>query len=212
MANQIINAFRTLAGITPAAPGVLQATGGPEGEQFAAEIHGKWYHRAKAGQLFKAATALAGTIIPVNAATLNSTFTLLNPLGSGVNLELARYKLGIAGTTTAVIGHIALAFQASPTAFTSITLGTIQNCLLGSGTAAKSTFYTGATFTGTPTILETLGLSFGTTGAQPGPITAVADIDGDIIVPPNCAITIVGNAAQTQAMAQSLTFAEVPTP
>lgn len=211
MAYNVVNAIRSLAGITPAASTTTQATAGAEGEQLAAEIHGKWYHRARAGQLFIGSTALAGTVVPVNAASLVSTFTLFNPVNSGVNVELARYLVGLAGTTTAVIGNLALAFQFNGTALASLTALTPQAAFIGTGSAAKASLYSAATYTGTPTVLMTLGLSFGTTGAQPGPVTGSVDFDGTIVVPPNCSLTVVGNAAQTQAFTQSLIWAEIPT-
>lgn len=185
---------------------------GDQGEQITSHLHGKWYQQAAKARVFVGSTLIAGTVIPVNANNLVSTFTLYNPVGSGVNVELINYKLGLAGTTTAVIGNVGLAYQnvAATTALATTTAVTPTNALLGAVTAAKALLYSAATFTGTPTFLQTLGLSFGTTGATPGPAVAMADFDGTIVLQPGYAITVIGNAAQTQAMSQALTWAEVP--
>ncbi len=188
----------------------MAQTFGTEGDVSVTARYGRFYRQSKLGRLFMASTAIAGTVIPVNASNLVSTFTLANPLASGVNLSLLRYRLGLAGTTTAVIGNISLAHQTPYTAFTTTTLGGLVNTQLG-GLAPNAICYTAATFTGTPTLIGTLGLSFGTTAAGAGPSNAVCDLDGEITVPPGGAVTIVGNAAQTQPMAQSLLFAEIPT-
>lgn len=216
MAFNVLNLVRSLASVTAQA-GNVTATGGAEGEQLAAEVHGKWYHRAKAGQLFIGSTALAGTTIPVNAANLVSTFTLVNPVGSGVNLELARYKVGVAGTTTAVIGGLALVGQSaySSSVFvtpTSQTVLTPRLALYGSAASgsSKALLLAAGTLTGTPEVVDSLGISFGTTGAQPGPVSNVYDFDGHLVLVPGSLITVVSTAAQTQPMQQSFVWAEVP--
>lgn len=206
------NQGNIFAGALTKLTGLATAVLGDQGEQISTELHGKWYSQAAKGKLFEFSTAIAGTIIPVNASNLVSTFTLVNPASSGVNLELVRYKLGLAGTTTAVIGNISLAYQSPYVALATLSLGGVTNLLIGSGTSTNAQcFPTGGTFTGTPSLLGTLGLSFGTTGASPGPVSAVHDFDGAVILKPGTAVTTVANAAQTQAMAQSLIFAEVPT-
>lgn len=205
----LVNALTALLGGRAAAG--AQVSGGPEAELLISAIHGKYGSRALAGQLFIGATALAGVVIPVNANNLVSTFTLYNPATSGVNCEINKFALGIAGTTTAVIGDLALAWQntAATTALASTTaLANINNAKLG-GASPKALLYSAATYTGTPAVLENLGISFGTTGAAPGPGVVNLDIDGTVIVPPGYSITLVGNAAQTQAMALTIKWTEV---
>lgn len=187
---------------------------GKAGELIAAELHGKWYTNAYRGNVFIGSTALAGTVIPVNASGLVSTFTLWNPLGSGKNLELISYDLGIAGTTTAVIGSVALVGQIGVGAAivipTSQTALTPINALIGAGSAPQAKLLSAGTLTGTPSVFASLGISFGTTGATPGPATAHYEFDGKLIIPPGVLITTVSTAAQTQAMQQQFVWAEVP--
>ena len=211
MAYNVINSIKSLSNAVLSLGNNVQAIGGPEGEQIAAENHGKWYHRARAQQLFVGSTLIAGTTIPVNAASLVSTFTLLNPVGSGVTVELARYMLGLAGTTTAVIGNIGLAYQTNGAALASLTALTPVGMPLNGGIPSRCNLYSAATYTGTPTFLMSMGISFGTTGANPGPSpTNYFDFDGTVVISPGTSLTVVGNVAQTQPMSQAFVWAELP--
>ena len=192
----------------------LKGTGGDFGEQLAAELHGKWYTAARNGRLFIDSLAHAGGVIPVNASGLVSTFSLWNPAGSGVVVELYKYLLGLSGTTTAVIGNIGLVEQlnvgsaiAVPGTLTAVAPAPAMR---GGSAASAVRFYSALTHVGTPSFLMTLGLSFGTTGATPGPAAAVHDFDGSVLLMPGTIISTVSNAAQTQAMAQTLIHAEWP--
>src|SRR5262245_24273140 len=71
---------------------------GAQADLLHSQVHGKWYHAARLGRLFIGSTAAAGTTIPVSSATA-ATFTLYNPAGSGVNVELVRYNCGITNAT-----------------------------------------------------------------------------------------------------------------
>lgn len=183
---------------------------GKRGEQLAADVVGKYANLVESGLVFIGSTLVAGTIVPVNAASLVSTFTLFNPAASNHNLHLISYDVGIDGTTTAVIGGLFLAYQKAGAALATLTEITSTNALIGGGVSSVAHLYSAATYTGTPTILMSLGISFGTTGANPGPIVAHRDFDGTVIIPPGVSVTVVGNAAQTQAMAQTFIWAELP--
>src|SRR5258706_9084851 len=125
------------------------AAAGPAGEALVSEIHGKWYQAAKAGVGFIYSLAHAGGVIPVNSSNLVSTFSIWNPAGSGKNLELFRYILGIAGTTTAVIGNIGLGYQANVGSAIAVpgtlTAVTPTNGLVGGGNAGAMRFYSALT-------------------------------------------------------------------
>lgn len=174
---------------------------------------GKYYQEALAGQLFIGATAVAGTTIPVQATNLVSTFTFWNPAGSGVNMELVRYTLGLT-TATTVVGDISIYAQSqvgsAVTAPGTLTAGTIRPGLLGGSASSQISFYTAAT------LVNTTGTNFFrmVTVAGPGAVTANNvlpinyDFDGSMIVPPGTLITTAGFAAQTAAMDQTLTWIE----
>lgn len=172
-------------------------------------VHSPLYALGVSKRLFLASTSLSGVTIPVNASGVNGVFTLENPAASNVNIELIRLHLALSGTTVAVIGGVALAYQNPLTALATTTLGTITSCQIGSGASSAANFYTAGHFTGTPSVLMHLGISFGTTADGAGPLTAISDLTG-LILPPGAAITVVGNAAQTQPTALSLLFAENP--
>lgn len=188
---------------------------GRSAEQLVAQLHGKYYTAALAGKVFILATATAGTTIPVQATNLASTFTLLNPITSSVNVELIDYTLGTT-TATTVVGDISLYYQSgvgtSNAALTSTTALTIRNALLGGGGSAVSSGYSAATFTSTTgtNLFRCYTLAgFGavtTTNATP----IRTEFDGKIILPPGTAVTVAGFAAQTAAMCQTMTFMEFP--
>lgn len=86
------------------------ARGNKEGGQMFGHIHGKYYEASLRGNIFMAYTVIAGVALPVAAATLNSKFTLHNPAGSGKNMELISFVMGIDSATTVVNG-VGLAIQ-----------------------------------------------------------------------------------------------------
>ena len=75
------------------------------GALVASELRGKYSEQALRGRSFTASTVIAGVVIPVAAATLNSKFTLWNPASSGVVIEPISVGYGIDSATTVVNGH-----------------------------------------------------------------------------------------------------------
>jgi hypothetical protein len=188
---------------------------GRSGEQLSAEVHGIYYTANYGNRVFIAATAAAGTTIPVQASNLVSTFTLLNPLGSNVNLELIDYALGITNATT-VVASIDLYYQSgvgsSSAALTSTTAITIRPAVLGGPGVSQAQAFSAATFTNTvgTNFFRIAGLtSFGAvTTTNAGPI--VRSFNGSIILGPGTAVTVAGTAAQGQPMTQTISWAEWP--
>lgn len=192
---------------------------GKGGESIVADAHGQLYNLAVRGNLFHATTATAGTIVPVMATNLVSTFTLWNPAGSGKNAVL--YKWGMAHTTTVtVVSDVSLYYQVgvggATTAPTSLTALVSKNCLLGAGNPSLVTAYSAATLTGA---LGTSGVgniakgpTLNTFGAvtTTNPLVIEYRFEGGLILPPGTLVTTAGNAAQTAAMNQTYWWAEVP--
>lgn len=187
--------------------------GGKQGEGVFSQLHGRWFNASVRGKLFQGTTALAGTIIPINASNLVSTFAFWNPVNSGVNAELVDLDLGVT-TTVLVVAAIGLVYQASVgsqianpgtlTALTTVTGGVIGAANPGN----KCTLYSALTFVGTPTPLMPLFAVPATTGVNPTPLHY--EFDGKIIVPPGAIVALVSTAAQTAAMQQKLAWAEWP--
>lgn len=186
---------------------------GRSNEQLVAQLHGKYYTTALSAKVFILATAVAGTTIPVQATNLVGTFTLLNPVTSNVNIELIDYSLGVLNATT-VVGDISLYFQASVgnsnAALTSTTALTTRSAFLGSGAASVAQGFSAGTFTNTigTNMFRIYNLnSFGAVTTTNAGIIRT-EFDGKIILAPGAAVTVAASAAQTQAMTQTMTFAE----
>lgn len=185
----------------------------PLGDVMVSELLGKYANLSLLGAVFWGSTLAAGTIIPVNAANLVSTFTLLNPVGSGKNLMLIAYILGLT-TTVAVVSNIDLVYQAgigsSTPLPTSQTALTPTNAIIGGGAQVGAKLLSAGTLTGTPTFLSTLGINLGTTAQGAGPLVAKHEFDGTVIIPEGVLVTPTAFAAQTAAMNQTFIWAELP--
>lgn len=176
---------------------------GRQNDQMVSDVHGKWYTSAYRGRLFEGSTAAAGTTIPVSSATA-ATFTLYNPIGSGVNLELVSYDSSVQNATTVVSSillGIASGLIVAPTAVTALT---VRSGLLGSNAAALGQLYSVATIVATTTFFH-VG-AYGATSGAFGPVHY--DFDGKIILAPGSLVHVCGTAAQTSASAQSISWAE----
>jgi hypothetical protein len=188
--------------------GLLQ---GKQGEVLDAKLHGDFYTLAYRGLSFFGTTATAGTTVPIQASALASTFCLWNPANSNKNVELLYYVLGLLNATT-VVSDISLYFQtgigSSNAALSSLTALVARPTLLGGSAAAQAGIYSAATFTGALNKGPTL-VTFGATSTTvAGPIEVA--LNGRVILPPGCAVSLAGNAAQTQAMQHTFYWAENP--
>lgn len=176
---------------------------GDDGEVLASELHGKWYAAARRGQVFIGATAAAGTTIPVSSATA-ATFTLYNPIGSGVNLELITYRMAIAAATLVVspiLLGIARGLTVGPTGLTALTSGP---ALIGGGGGALGKLYSVATIVATTEFFPMFNVS-----AVAGVLSnCIYQFDGEIMLAPGSLVHVCGTAAQASAAAQGFTWAE----
>lgn len=132
---------------SPSAQAVIAAMG-RQGELMMSQVHGKYYNLAAAGKLFIASTVIAGVALPVAAATLNSKFTLHNPMGSGVNVVPVHFAMGIDSATTVVNG-IGMAIQRNLTTTSGIptTTTSLVSSRLGPTGTASGVVYSQATLT-----------------------------------------------------------------
>jgi hypothetical protein len=152
----------------------------------------------------------AAFTMPVNAASLASLFTIYNPVGSNVNLELIEINAATVTATTVVdaVGvYYSSAAQTAAGTFT--TLGTVQNALLN-GPSGQAQFYSAYTASGTPL----LGRLLGGWGAvtDPGPNTVTKDFWGSLIVPPGTSIHLAMStaAATASGITADALWAEIP--
>ena len=169
---------------------------------------GQYAELCRQGKIYYCSAA--AVTLPVNAASLVSKFTIYNPPGSNVNLELIEINAATVLATTVVDGigvYYSSAAQTAAGTFT--TLGTVSNALLN-GPSGQAQFYSAYTASGTPT----LGRILGGWGAvtDPGPNTVTKDFLGSLTVSPGTAIHVAMTTAASTASGITLdaVWAEVP--
>lgn len=199
---------------------VIKSRATKDGAQVVQEMHGKYYEATLRGRVFTASSVIAGLVVPVAAATLNSKFTLWNPAGSGVNVELISFTTGLDTATQVVNGH-GLMIQRNLTGTSGIPTSTtaLVALPLGPTGTAKANAYSQATLTNVaipgvtastavPIPIYPMFSSGATTAA--GIYDATHYFDGRLILGPDslvAAITTVAAAAQNFL---SITWAEYP--
>lgn len=184
---------------------------GKQAELLDAKLHGDWYTQSYRGNLFWGATAAAGTTIPIQASSLAGTFVLYNPANSGKNLELVEYSAAFEAATT-VVSDVSLYYQLNigsvTAALATLTSLTPHPGNLGGSTAPQALLYSAATFAGALIRGPILFGPAAVTANNPLPIVKM--FNGMIIVPPGCAVTTAGTAAQTSAASQHIIWVENP--
>ena len=199
---------------------ITKARGGKEGHAVVGEIHGKYYEATLRGNVFTASTVIAGVVIPVAAATLNSKFTIWNPAGSGVNVEIISFTTGL-DTATQVVNGWGMAVQRGLSSGAGIptSVTTTTALRLGPTGASKVTVATQATLTNVaipgvtaatavPIALYPMFSSGATTAA--GVYECTHNFDGRLILGPDdlgAVCTTVAAAAQNFC---SIIWAEWP--
>jgi hypothetical protein len=187
---------------------------GRHGDLLVSETHGKYANAAMRGNVFYMSHVIAGTILPVNAASLVSKFTLWNPAGSGKIVELIEFTMGLDSATEVVNGY-ALAWQASvttsggaPGTLTALVNGPTSTCIGGPALASVCTAYSAATLTNAAVLpVYPLGLNEDATAVgRSGNFSY--NFDGKWIFYPNTIITFVTTVASSTAAPCGLTWAE----
>lgn len=161
---------------------------GKQKDLYVSEIHGRYYTPNYRGGLF--AAFANGVTVPVIASALVSVFTLYNPPGSGVNMEVVRTRYGQIVTATVID---ALAWWNSTAALSALgtftTPGTVRSKIAGNNPANKGLFYSAYTHSGTPTIEELVGAWGSTSANEAGALVDVIH-DGGLIIPPGVAMSL----------------------
>jgi hypothetical protein len=174
----------------------------PQTDAWVSEIHGKFYTAARSGKLWMMAPLIAGVTIPVNTTT-SPTFTLFNPIASGVNLELVTFDWGFITTGTwvaaGILGSIA---KQTPTSTTS---GLNVLNPMNAGVPAASSFSAATIGAAITTHIPLLNTPTATSLAP-----AHVDFDGKVVLPPGWLITITSTPVQTAVSMPMLTWVEWP--
>ncbi len=207
-------------GNSPAGPNVSQQ-GGPNGDAFVSELHGKWATAARQGRLFHGSSAAAGIAIPLYTATTQA-LCLWNT-STNVELELVKYSLGyVSGTTVA--GPIMYAMLQAGFAYgTGSPIATFTNAptyirpgRAGTGTTQAQFANVTVTTTAALPVAQMIGSSISTPDALTAASTTIAtmvieeNFDGSIIIPPGWAFFPVALLASVTLYQQRLVWVENP--
>ena len=197
---------------------IIKARGGKEGSQIVQDLHGKYYEHASRGNVFVASTLAAGIVVPFIAATMTSKFTLYNPPGSGVNIELIDLNvLQVPGS--ALITGLGVAFQ-GPVSTTGGAPGTLTvstgqhvSTLVGTGPTPPCIHYSSAILTNVA-IANLSPVIWLFNNVATTVITQQYcnyQFDGKVIMPPDTLMCLVNSITGTQsAAAVSVTYAAYP--
>lgn len=176
------------------------------------------YDIAKTGALFTGNIAAAGVVLPIYSNTTQQC-GLWNPVGSGVDIVLAKLTLTYVDTTGATggfcLGYLSNAPAAigtglSITAFTET--ASVSN-YPGGGYSSKAKFGQGATLTVTaPVVKRQLGLNqtvLTATDATAAQWRTEILFHGEEVLTPGTAIFVAGNIATLAKFTGSIVWAEI---
>lgn len=191
------------------APGTEVAAGfDSRNALLVSQFAGQYAELVRQNKVFSASAA--AITLPVNAGTLASVFTVYNPPGSNVNLELIEVNVATVLATTVVDAAAIYYSTAAQTALgTFSTLGVVKNALLNGG-SGQAQFYSAYTCSGTPTLARIIG---GWGAVTDGALNTVTKaFNGSLIVAPGTAIHVaMTTAASTgSGITLDLTWAEIP--
>jgi len=160
---------------------------GKQADGIVSEYHGKYYTANYRGNKFFA--NVNGVTIPVIASGLVSVFTLWNPPGSGINMELIAVDYAQIVTAT-VIDALGWWFStpALTAAGTFTTAGTVRSSIVRGNANNKGTFYSAYTHSGTPVLCDVITGWGSTAGNQSLP--TFKTYDGRLILPPGIAMSL----------------------
>jgi hypothetical protein len=185
-------------------PGDKSVRVGDDGSIVATERYAELAARGKVFHFSNAAFTM-----PVNANNLVSLFSVYNPPGSGVLMELIEAEAHAVVATT-VVNAMGLYALEGQTGATFTTQGTIRSSRLTEGVASAVRAYSSLTFSGTPLLADIIGGWGAVTDGGATPIRK--EWGGKIQVPPGVAIALAMTtaAATASGITALLRWAEVP--
>lgn len=139
-------------------------------------------------QVFFASTQ-AGVATSTALSTTQTGFTLTNPAGSGVNIELLQIRVAFT-TAPAGIASVVLAANVTPTAaaVTQTTPLTVRSAKLGNPAGATGLAASAVTLPAAPVVVRALGGPVATGSVSQPQI--VDDVDGALVLIPGTAVSI----------------------
>lgn len=192
-----------------------------QGDLIVCDGHGRFYELASRNQMFCAFTANAGTTIVAGnvappAAAAATVLSILNPIGSGVNLEILQgWVMHISGTPGAGLWS----WSATNTGVSITAAEAVAQkgaLLIGQGvTKAKAwsqTALTGGIVHVNIRPFPSAMFAGAIAATTPGQ-TAVDNVDGAIVVVPGGLLTLAPPAAgTTHIVCAGIQYAEIPLP
>lgn len=162
--------------------------------QPVAQFEGRYYERAADGSLYHAMTAKTG-VAPGTDIGTTAPLSLYNPVGSGRDLVVVRGTLAyVSGTLGA--GFMAWVGNDDPSAAAVSGTNIVEVPGRLGGAVGQGRALTTATLPATPKLIRpfcSLGAHLASTAI--GPWQVVDEVDGDIVVPPGCAVSLEAVAA-----------------
>jgi len=210
-----------VGGVANYSNGFQNSSGGPQGDSYVSEIHGKWATAARQGRLFHGSSAAAGIAIPLYTATTQA-LCLWNT-STTVDLEIVKYSLAyISGTTVAgpvMYGRLNAGYTygtGAPIATFTNAPTYIQPGRAGSGASQAQLANVTVTTTAAIPVANFIGSSISTPDAFAAASTTVPlivteeNFDGSIIIPPGWAFFPMALLATTSLYQQRLVWVENP--
>lgn len=135
------------------------------------------------------ASTQAGVATSTGLSTTQTGFTLTNPAGSGVNLEILQIRVAFT-TAPAAIATLVLTANVTPTAaaVTQTTPLVVRSAKLGNPAGANGLAATAVTLPAAPVVVRGLGGPVATGSVSQMQI--VDDVDGALVLIPNTAASI----------------------
>jgi hypothetical protein len=193
---------------TPLPAGQGFATGFLGGELAVLQSRGKYAMQCQSGKLWWAYKT--SFTVPTIAAQLASIFSVYNPIGSGVNLELVSLEIGGVNATT-VVSTIGLAAESNLTltpVIANMTAGTAYNGLLGSAVSHSGGYYTKWTHVGTPVMIGGF-IDYGAV-TNTGAGRYAIEYDGKIILTPGSVVSLAASTGTPTTIDAAISWLEVP--
>jgi hypothetical protein len=170
-------------------------------ELLVSELRGKFANATDRGHLFSA--NVTKVTMNVMSASYVSVFSLYNPVGSSVNLELVDIDIAISLATT-VVNVLGLYYSTGNAAQsgTFTTQGSVISGTFGAPAAPQGQFYSAYTHSATPTRGAIVGCFPATAVTNNG--VASFQFDGRVIIPPSTVVTVAPNVAVMTTTATDL--------
>lgn len=222
---QLVGSTANPAGIGNADGSIASVILGRQNDLLVSNVHGPWGAMTARKMTFYSTVTTAAQAIPVNTTTSASTFCLVNPTGSGVNMELIDFKLDFLHTNGAPATANIVGFSfvdAATNAISAITkaptvLSGAAGGMNGNVGAALNQGYvaTAITFASALTIAANWGYSLfsfpaswvPTVGGYPVPL--IHEFKGKLVLPPGkCATLVASTAWGSNTTVPSVSWAE----